>query len=299
LLWKLDDLPAFVAVVERNGISAAAEALNMPKSTVSATISRLETALGVRLLERTTRNVRTTDEGRAFYLQARQILEQAQAADTAMAGLRARPAGPLSVALPPAFCNEVVAPHLPSFSAEFPDIELNILVTSHDVDLMRDQVDIAVVVGPLEDSELISRTLVASPLIWVASPDYLRDHPAKDLLAGLTSHVRFCERRYALPRLAVHIDSKPAQLDLSHGPTRVNDPLVVRRAVAHGGGVSLLPRYYCQDYLDDGRLVEVLPNVTLDHSVSRLTLVYSNRRLLPPRAKSFMDFLIGICAQFR
>ena len=140
--WKLDDLPIFVAIAEQGSITAAADVLAVPKSTVSTVLARLERDLGVRLMARTSRNLRLTAEGGTFLRHAQAILEQAREADTTMAGMRAEPTGRLAVALPPAFCQEIVAPRLAAFRARYPRIALELIVTSRGAGLLRDQVDL-------------------------------------------------------------------------------------------------------------------------------------------------------------
>lgn len=297
--WNLDDLPVFLAVVEHAGISTAARVLRAPKSTVSAALTRLETGLGVRLLERSSRNLRLTTEGETFCRQAQMIVEQAREADAVIAGLVATPSGRLIVALPPAFSQDFVAPRLMAFRARYPALELEIIVTSHGESLVRDTVDLAVVVGPLKNSQLVSRTLLEPELIWVASPRWLRSHKPGDGLDAVRAQVHICETRYAVRRLAVQIDGEKAHLDLSRGVIKVNNPLVVRRVVAEGGGVSLLPRPYCDELLAQQQLVQVLRHIRFAQAGSRLTAVYSSRRLQSPRVRAFLDFLAEMTAGSR
>jgi len=294
--WQLDDLPVFVAVVEQGGVAAAARALGWPKSSVSTALSRLEQALGLRLVDRSSRRLRVTAEGEAFHRQAQLILAQAHEADALMAGLGAAPAGPLAVALPPAFSQEMVAPRLGDFLARYPAIQLEIMVTTHGAALVRDQVDLAVVVGPLEDSELVSRPLLSESLVWAASPRWLAAHTPGPGLAELRAQVQLCEARYGLRRMPVHVHGEAAHLDLQRGIAHVNDPLVVRRAVMAGAGISVLPRHYCGEQLAAGSLVEVLPHIRFDQAASQLTVVYPGRRLLSPRVRVFVDFLIEVCS---
>jgi len=290
LKWKLDDVPVFVAVVDTMGITAAAEALNMPKSTVSTAISRLEQGLGLKLLERTSRNLRVTEEGDAFYRRAQHIMEQVREADATLAGMHAEPQGRLTVALPPAFCQEIVAPRISAFQAQFPNIDLEIITTADGFRLLNENADVAVVVGPLEDSEYISKTLLAGPLIWVTSPDYLARHRIGPDIDAIRSHVRICESRYGLARMPVHTEDRRTHIDLAHGISHVNDPLVVRRAVLAGAGLAPLPRHYCRDHIAEGTLVEVCGHVKFDRSASSLTVVYPSRKLLSPRTRAFVDF---------
>lgn len=295
--WKIDDVPVFVAVVDQNGITAAAKTLGMPKSTVSTTLTRLEQGLGLRLLDRNSRNLRITREGETFYRQAQLIVEQAREADAMMAGHNTVPSGRLSVALPPAFCQEIVAPNMVAFRDAYPAIELDLIITSHGVELLRDLADIVVVVGPLEDSELVSRTLISGPLVWVASPQYLAENSVGNEPKSIVSHIQMCEKRYGLTRMPVHVDGSAANIDLSHGISHVNDPLVVRRAVMNGAGLSLLPRHYCREQLSQGSLVEICQHVTFDLAASKLTAVYPSRRLMSPRIRAFLEFLNEVCAK--
>jgi DNA-binding transcriptional LysR family regulator len=295
--WKIDDVPVFVAVVDQNGITAAAKTLGMPKSTVSTTLARLEQGLGLRLLDRNSRNLRITREGETFYRQAQLIVEQVRETDAMMAGHNTVPSGRLAVALPPAFCQEIVAPNLFAFRNAYPAIELDLIITSHGVELLRDLADIAVVVGPLEDSELVSRTLISGPLVWVSSPEYLAGNSIGDDPQGIVSHVQMCEKRYGLGRMPVRIGGNAINIDLSHGISHVNDPLVVRGAVMNGAGLSLLPLHYCRDQLTQGSLVEICQHVTFDLSASKLTAVYPSRRLMSPRTRAFLELLTEVCAK--
>ena len=292
--WKLDDLPVFLAVLEQGGLSAAARALDAPKSTVSAALTRLESGLGLRLIDRSSRSLRITAEGEAFARQAQLIVEQAREADALMAGLGTAPTGRLTVALPPAFCLSMLAPHLPAFRAQHPGLELEIVVTSQGAALVRDRVDLAVVVGALEDSELVSRPLIAGELIWVASPQWLKSHTPGETLEQVRAQVQICETRYAQRRLPVHVHGEAAHIDLSRGVTKVSDPLVVRRVVMEGGGLSPLPHHYGTEALASGQLVQVLPHICFDRASSQLTAVYPGRRLLSLRVRVFLDFLLSL-----
>jgi DNA-binding transcriptional LysR family regulator len=294
--WQMDDLPVFLAVVDQGGLSAAARVLGAPKSTVSASLARLEAGLGLRLLDRSTRTLRLTAEGEAFRRQAQLIVEQAKEADALMAGLGSKPSGRLTVALPPAFAQDLVAPNLPQFRARYPDVDLELVVTTHGAAMVRDTADLAVVVGPLEDSELVSRTLLEPELIWVASPKWLKAHALGESLEAIRAQVQICETRYALKRLALLVNGEEASLDLSRGVMRVNHPLVVRRVVLEGGGLSVLPRPYCTEAIAQGRLVQVLQHIRFSQAGSRLTVVYAGRRLLSPRVRAFLAFLEGLRA---
>lgn len=297
LRWNMDDLPAFVASVERGGISAAAQHLGMPKSTVSTMLSRLEEGLGLRLLERNSRTVRLTAEGESFYRQAAALLEQAAQANAIMSGLREEPSGRLTVALPIAFTRDVVAPRLPEFFDLYPKVDLHLMVSGHTLDILRQPIDLAVVVGALEDSDFVVRPLYQGRLLWVASPDYARCHalPASLPPAEILPHIRICENRYGLKRFPVRLGDHRLSLNLAHGPAHVNDPIVVRKVVEHGGGLSLLAALYALPALRQGSLVEVLPDLRCEATAAALSAVYPSRRHLASKTRVFLDFLIGLC----
>lgn len=294
--WNIDDVPIFLAVVDQGGITGAARVLGRPKSSVSTAVTRLEQGVGVRLIDRNSRKLRVTPDGETFYRQAQLIMDQVREADATLAGLNAEPSGRLAVALPPAFTQEIVAPRLAAFRARYPKVVLDLVVTTHGLELLRDRVDVAVVVGPQDDSELIARTLMSGPLVWVASPDYLARARLGDSLADVRAHVQICEQRYGLARMPVHVAGQATHVDLARDIAHVNDPLVVRRAVLAGAGLSVLPRHYCREQFADGSLVELFPDITFDIAASTLTLVFPHRRLISPRLRVFIDFLVDACA---
>ena len=293
--WNIEHLPVFVQVAETLGISAAANQLDLPKSSVSKIISQLEKALGVRLLERNSRNVRLTTEGEVFYRESIRILEQVDEASHTMQGLVSHPSGRLTVAMPIAFSREIMAPRLSEFAALYPDIALEIVVTNQALDIIKEQIDLAVVVGALNDSDLIVKTLYHSRLCCVASPAYIQAEGLHDDMVNLQSHVRIAESRYAMRRFPIRIDQTKSQIDLYSKVFRVNDPLSVRDAVKSGFGAGLVPYQYCKKQLADGTLKEVFPKVSFDVTAATLSVIYPKRRLLSNKSRAFIDFLTDTC----
>ena len=295
--WSIDDVPIYIAVVEHNSLSAAARHLDISKSTVSKSLNRLEQALGIRLLERNSRNIRITSDGEVFYRHALLILEQVSEADAVMSGLTSTPSGKLVVALPMAFARECVAPRLGEFRQAYPRIDLEIIISSLPVDIIRDQIDVAVVVGSLNDSELIVKKLYESRLMWVASPDYAATRPLGASPEELLSHIQLCEKRYGLSQFPIRIKDQHRHLDLSRNITHVNDPIFVREAVMNGAGISPLPNQYCEKHIAKGQLVQVYRHIGFDASASELSAIYPSRRLRSNKTRVFIDFLVDICEQ--
>ena len=294
--WNINDLPAFVAVADLGGISAAARHLGMPKSSVSRVITRLEDDVGLQLFLRDTRALRLTADGTQFYRHARRILDQVESATAELAGLRETPRGELTVALPMAFSREIVAPHLASFQALYPDIRLDIHIGSGQPDLLRDQIDLAVIVGAAPDSDLMQQRLINTPLIWIASPAIATGLPTSFEAGGTDEMITVAETRYAGDVIEVITPSGELAnvgLDLSR-LVQVNDPLIVRDMVASGCGLSFAPRLYCEAGLADGTLVQMYPECVIKRE-SSLSLLFPSHRLLPLKARVFIDFLKDIC----
>ena len=293
--WRMDDLVVFCAVLDGGGVSAAAERLGWPKSSVSKALARLENDLGLRLIERTSRRMRVTPEGEAFYARAAVILELAGEADALMQGLRTAPAGKVSLALPAAFCREIVAPRLAEFAVTYPEIELELVVPSRGERPGTDDCDLAVVTGPQPDSSLVQKTLLGGRLVWVAGPTYAADHRLSDAPPEDFSAVRIYESRFAGTSIALHVDGAVRKLSLPARGLCVNDPLSVREAVRGGLGVSFLPERYCDAALRSGALLEVWRRVRFAESAARLAVVFPGNRVLSPRFRAVIDFLEGIC----
>ena len=292
--WRMDDLFAFCAVVETGGVTAAALRLACPKSTVSKALSRLETDLGLQLVERTSRRVRVTPEGEAFYSRAAAILELAGEADAMMLGMRSVPAGRVSLALPTAFCREILAPRLAEFVRSYPEIELDLVVSAGGSGV-REDCDLAVVVGPQPDSALIQKSLLGGRLMWVSSPGFVKANGLSDAPPENFDLVRIYETRFAGATLALDIDGHPGRIHLPASGMSVNDPLTVREAVRAGLGVAFLPERYCERALASGELVEVWHRVRFAEGAARVLVVFPGTRLLSPRFRAVIDFLEAIC----
>ena len=296
--WNAGHLPAFIAVATHGGISAAARIMGQPKSSLSRIINRLEEDVGLQLFLRGPREFTLTQDGMLFYKHAVQILEQVDAASTELAGLGDAPRGRLTVALPMAFSREIVSPHLPRFLADYPELRLDIRISSFMPDLVRDQIDMAVVVGRMTNSDLVQQTLVEAPLAWIASPEVAKSLPSALTADLLTQQVRVIETRYAETMLPVRMEGSVDIINTrmnTDALVQVNDPLIVRDMVASGYGVGLAPLIYCRAAIADGRLVQLAPHLQINHE-SRLSLLHPGRRLMPPKSRAFIDFLRACCS---
>ena len=286
--WNIDAIPVFLAVAELQSITAAAARLGRPKSSVSRILARLESQLDLTLFERNTRHVRLTDEGQNFLAHAQLIMEQVRAADNALSGLSGRPSGALTVTLPMAFAREIIQGRLAQFQRAYPEIALTILVSSHQVNLMAENIDLALAVGELQDSDLVSQKIFDAPLAFVAAPDLpgLQDITAEP--ASIRRAMQFCERRYRERRFRLRINGQRAVLDTT-GLASLNDPLMLRETLIAGGGIGFLPLLYCQRQLAEGSLVRVLDGVEPDARAT-ISALYQRRAAPPKKIRAFIDF---------
>lgn len=287
--WNINDVPIFTAVVAKEGISAAARHLEMPKSTVSRAISRLEADLGVRLLERNSRQLRITPEGQDFYKHSLLILEQVEAAQDKISGFKTEPSGPLSICFPIAFSREILKGNLAGFNRRYPLIELEVRVSNERLDLINEGIDVAFQLGPLPDSDMIGTTLYETSLIWATSPEYLANHPEINDFDVALKHVRISDKRYQNINFTLKYQGQRTPLKL-RTPMHSSDPLMVREMVIDGAGVGLIPEIYCHRAIANGELVRIHDNCEIAPATSFIA-VYPSRKLMSEKARLLIDFL--------
>ncbi len=290
----LNDYLYFAEAVAHGGFAAASRALKIPKSKLSRRVSGLESRLGVRLIERSTRYFRVTELGQAFYQRCRTILDVAEDAEAIVAESRDEPSGDVRFSCPTGLL-EIVAPTLPHFLDEFPNVRLQMIAVDRAVDLVQDAVDLAIRVRTKLDNNttLRMRVLGISRKILVTSRR-LAGAIEGDIegLAKLST-LSTCEE----PREAewVLMDSGGCIKTIRHDPRmRCGDFSIVRESAARGMGIALLPDHTCRDYLAQGKLVRVFSEW---HSPDGFVhVVFIERRTLPAAARAFLDHLVSAFA---
>ena len=290
-MQDLNDVRFFTAVVEHQGFSAAARALNLPKSSVSRRVSNLEARLGVRLLERSTRSLRLTEVGSAYYDRCRATLADLEAAERDVAVLRAEPVGLVRVSCPTGLAQFMLARMLPDFLARYPKVRLQVLATNRAIDLVEDNVDIALRArSRLADEAATMRMLYKSRVIFVASPQFAKGRRIPADLATID----------ALPFLSFLEEARRPAWKLT-GPDGVTrtiafDPVlasgdvnIVLEAAIAGVGLALLPSEVVEESIRQKRLVQILP----DWHSGEITihLVFASRRGLVPAVRVLIDYL--------
>lgn len=290
----LNRVAVFVRVVDEGGFSAAARALRLPKSSVSRAVTLLEEELGARLLQRSTRKIRLTEAGSAFYERASRGLAGVEEAAAAVADQHGSLKGPVRITAPVDAGVWMLAPLAARFVALHPAVHLDIVLTSRVVDMVAEGFDFALRAAPLRDTSLVARKLMPIEAGLYAAPAYLARKGAPATVAELARHdcVLFRPDR-GRATWTVTGPSGEESVEVT-GPVGVDDFSFVQRIVLAGTGIGLLPSFLCNEAAQDGSLVRVLPKHALRNGVFHL--VYPSARYLPHRAAVFRDFLLAALA---
>lgn len=285
----LDGIAAFARVVDSGSFSAAARRLKISKSAVSAHLQRLKERLGIRLLNRTTRRLSVTEAGAAYYRHCARILAEAEAAEEAASALQREPRGTLRISAPDSFGWMHVAPAVPLFLKRYPDLAVDITLSSKHVNLVDEGLDLAIRIGVLEDSPLVVRKLAPSRLVLCAAPAYLKAHGTPGAPADLAKHNCLCTA--TLPwgdewRLA---DNRGEVRIAVAGSFRSNSAEMLRAAALDGIGIAVLPTWAVAERVRSGALRRILEAWELP--VSTIYAVYPGNRLMSMKVRAFVDHL--------
>jgi DNA-binding transcriptional LysR family regulator len=284
------EMEVFVRAVELGGFTSAARACGMTPSAVSKLVARLETRLGTRLVNRSTRKLQLTPEGCAFYERSISILADiAEAERYASAGEQAT--GPIRINTSASFGNHVLAPLLPEFLASYPAVTLDISHTDKVVDLLEDRADVAIRAGPLKSSSLIARKLGAIGKVIVASPAYLKRHGKPTSAAELQAHRRigFSYAR-SVEGWPVGQDGETAVVPVTPG-VQVGDGEAMRHMALSGVGLARLARFTVRADIEAGRLIPVLEDINPGDIEEFYAVYIGQGGPLPARVRALLDFL--------
>jgi len=287
---SLTDIAVFVQVVESGSFTAAAERLDISKSVVSKYVTRLEDYLGARLLNRTTRRLSLTEVGRVFYDRSRKGLADIEDAQLEVSRLQAEPRGTLRINVPMSFGILHVAPALPEFQRQYPDLTVDMNLDDRKVDVIEEGFDVSVRISELPDSSLVARRIAPCRHAVVASPSYLEQHGTPRSPEDLHDH-NIITYRYQESSNIRHFqskDTKSISVDVS-GSLIMNNSLAIRESIREGIGITRTPTFVVGKDVQEGRLVKVLTGYeTLEVEIF---LVYPQRRHLAPKVRAFVDFM--------
>ncbi|GGP27278.1 LysR family transcriptional regulator [Silvimonas amylolytica] len=291
-MHDLNDMYFFAEVVEAGGFSSASRVLGIPKSRLSRRVAELETRLGVRLLQRTTRKLALTEVGELYYRHCLAIRDEARAASEAVEHVQSTPRGTIRVSCPVTLAQTVVGKIIPFFMQQHPQVKINMIVTNRPIDLLEEGIDVALRVRPtLQDSaSLVVKQLGIAHSVLVASPAQLTrqgepTHP--DELGWLdTLAMTAVDGRASWSLVGPHGEERV----VPHYPRYVADDMPTLMFAAEAGiGAVILPEYLVREELASGRLVQVLPDWR--SALGYAHAVFPSRRGLVPAVRHFLDFL--------
>ncbi|MTV39102.1 LysR family transcriptional regulator [Duganella radicis] len=287
-----NDLAFFAAVVTHGSFSGAARTLGVPKSRVSRRIAELERRLGVRLLQRSTRAMRVTDVGAAFFAHCETMTNAAKAALEVAERAGERPSGRVRVSSPAGVAHLFLAPLLPRFLCAHPDVRLELELTNRRVDVIGEGFDVAMRIRTaLDDSDLVVRTFGVSDQVLVASPGFVASHgpfAGIDTLRGKAG-LGAGGRNGEAPRWQLTApDGQSVEID--YAPALVTDDVELLTTAAIGGaGIAMVPFNACRQAIGQGQLQQLFPAYAA--ATHQLHAVYASRRGLLPAVRAFIEFL--------
>jgi DNA-binding transcriptional LysR family regulator len=287
---RLQAIEIFVKVAELKSFSAAAAALDLSRTIVSERVRDLEQELGVRLLQRTTRRVSLTEPGAAFLDRVRIGIAALDEAAAEASSLSAKPRGLLRVNAPMSFGFRHLAPAVGAFMRRYPEVRVELMLTDRLVNLIEDNVDVAIRIGDLRDSSLIARKLATCRMMLCAAPSYIQRSGAPKHPNEIKHHAclfytywldrdewRFTRRG---EEVVVHVNQTPL---------RCNNGDALAEAAAEGAGVALQPNFITGPLIKQGRLVELMP--TWKGSEFGVYAVHPQSQFVPAKSRAFIDHL--------
>lgn len=288
-----DNIRTFVRVYELGSMSAAGRDLRISPAVTSSRIAQLEDHLGVRLFQRTTRNLTPTEQGKAFYTGACDVLETVEAAEAQVTSITENPRGSLYVAAPLGIGRRLIAPQVPDFLKEYPQVSVRLRLSDRKVDLTTEGLDLAFFLGQPEDSTLRIRKIADVERVLCAAPEYIavRGNPPSGAELISEGHeclnLRFPGATEFQWRLITADGPKRFRVS---GRYEADDGEVLTDWALAGQGIVLKPKFEIADHLAAGRLVPVAQDTPPEPV--QMACLYTHRRGQDPKTRLFMDFMI-------
>ncbi|GAA5316445.1 MAG: LysR family transcriptional regulator [Candidatus Pelagadaptatus aseana] len=279
----------FARVVMTGSFTRAAEQLSIPKSTVSQKVAQLESQLGVRLLQRTTRQLSLTEQGESFYQHCQNMLQSAEHAIEDAQGKQAEPSGKLKISAPVGFNMESLAVIISRYNQLYPRVSVEIVCSNGWCDLIKDGFDVALRAGPLQDSTLICRELRPIQRYLVASPDYLKRFGEPKSLQQLMEH-QCIVSRYT-PRWSF-VAPQGSKVITPPKTIEANDLILIKQLALQGSGIAVVHDIMLSDEITTGQLQKILTGHPLEPR--NLNLVYPSRELQSTNLKRFIDVAMAV-----
>ena len=292
----LDNIAVFVRVVELGNLSSAGRDMRVSPAVASNRIKELEKHLGVRLFNRTTRQLTPTEAGRVYYEGAKKVLEAVSEAEAAVGTLSGQPRGTIRVTAPLGLGRRLIASGIPEFRDRYPDIEVRLRLSDHNVDIMKEGIDVAFRLGLLEDSSLRMRGIMDCERVLVAAPAYLekRGEPSRPEQLVDDHHdcllLRFPGAKEY--HWTLRTPEGPLRYDVA-GPFDSDDGDVLTGWALAGRGIVNKPRFDVEPFIRDRRLKVILPDCP--PTPVQLAAVYPHKNFQDPKVRLLLDFMADRC----
>lgn len=286
-MTAISDLDIFARVARTGNMSAAGREMGLSPAVVSKRVSLLEDRLGARLFQRTTRHLTLTETGEGYFKRVVDILSLVEEAEDFVSRRNTKPRGHLKITAPTAFSRLHVAPHLPDFLNRYPEIDIDFQITDNFVDIIRENFDIAIRIGQLEDSSLVAKKLATEDRVLCAAPSYIEAFDEPKTLDDLEMHNCLSAGALDVWRLE---GPEGARQFRAKGNIRSNSGELIREAVFAGIGISLLSTWDIGPALKKGELRMVLPQYR-GMSTDAIYAVYPSRDFMPSKVHVFIEFL--------
>ncbi len=287
-------LETFIEVMRQGSFAAVARERNIDPSSVSRSISGLEKELGVRLFQRTTRQLSPTEAGMTYFCRLEPLIEEMQKAVDLVKEVSGKPKGTLRITASVAFGLKCIVPLLAEFSKLYPDLCVDLSLTDYRVDLLAERIDLAIRLGPLKDSTLIAQKLMSTSYLVCASPDYLKRWGKLNKPEDIVQHncLLFPLAGFRSRWISRNNQGKISEIPVS-GSTMISNAIALKQCAIMGMGLALLPHWLIEEDLEAKTLIDVLPSYdfTATDFQTAAWLVYPFRTYVPLKVRVFIDFL--------
>lgn len=289
----LDAIAVFVKVVQAGSFSKAARLLDMPNTTVSAKVARLEKRLGVTLIQRTTRKLHITPAGQAYFTRCMRGLAEIETAEAELSSAATGPRGVLRITTTGEIAHSLLPPIAARYVETYPHASIEIVVANRIVDLVAEGVDLAIRAAELKDSTLVARKWLSFIGGLWASPEYLSKRAPPKMPTELEKHEYLVFSRVARHTLRLNDGRQKIDVPMK-GRIIIDDLETVLAFMLQGNGIGGLPEFLARKYAEDGTLVRVLPQWRW--TTGALTFVYPSQPFLPAKIRAFIDLALASSA---
>lgn len=286
---RISAMSVYRRVIETGSFTAVANESGLTQPTISKHIAGLESHYGLKLINRSTRQLHPTDIGMEFYERCCQILDEMEDMDSQLLEQQSLPTGKLRVNAPVTFSRLAILPLLWPFLKKYPELKFDMFMDDNYVDLVKEGIDIAIRIGPLTDSTLIAKKIGTMKRYTVASPDYIKEHGLPDSIEDLLNHNCLIYNLLTTRNEWYFHSGKDIKSVIVNGHFCTNNPDAIRGALLAGLGIGAAPDWLIEKDIEQGHLIELLP----DYKPTSLDInaIYPQRRFLPAKVRLFIDYL--------